>query len=248
MSTYDHSELATILSSLAVSMLTERSLTDSLRGLVRVAARLMPNCSGGSIAMLVDGRPTTVAFTDQVVLELDLVQYDLSEGPCLTAIGGEMIRVAHLAHDERFPHFAVGAADQRIQSTLSTPIRDGSGVIGTLNLYSRTVDGFDGHDEDTALVVVGEAAVVIAGSKLYASAANVRNRLQSDSDEASELAVAEGVLMTLYECSAAQARVLIERAADTTGTRLIDAARRVVESIAGTSSSATPGVLGSGAG
>ena len=231
MSTSDDSELTTILASLAVSLLTERSLTDNLRGLVRVAATLMPRCAGGSIAMLVDGEPTTVAFTDRVVLELDLVQYDRSEGPCLTALGGETIRVAHLQHDERFPHFAIGAADQRILSTLSTPIRNDAHVIGTLNLYSRTANGFDLRDEETALVIVAEAATAIATSKLFTSATTERNRLQADSDESSQMAVAEGVLMSLYECSAAQARGLIENAAGTTGTRLVDAARRIVDSI-----------------
>ena len=67
------------------------SLTNSLRGrngvkhplqpIVRLDTQLIDGCSGESIALLVEGEPTSVAVTDRVTLEVDLVQYDNNEGP-----------------------------------------------------------------------------------------------------------------------------------------------------------------------
>jgi GAF domain-containing protein len=227
----DESKLASILTTVAVSLLTEPSLTERLRSLVRIAARLMPQCAGGSIAMLVDGRPTTLTFTDRIVLEVDLVRYDCGDGPRAIGTGSDTIRVAHLMQDERFPHFAIGAADQRILSTMSTPIRDAGHVVGTLDLYCRTLAGFNRADEDVALVIVAEAATIITASRVYAKADSARASIQADSDECAAMALAEGILMALYECSVHQATSLIKSAAQTTGSRLIDAARRIAQAI-----------------
>ena len=60
-------------------------------------------------------------MTDRVALQMDLVQYDNNEGPCITALTGETIRIGFAPTDQRFPHFAVGAADRRVLSVLSTP-------------------------------------------------------------------------------------------------------------------------------
>src|SRR4051812_46995549 len=113
--------LAAVLTDLAIAIFTDQSLKADLERLTRVACRLVPNCSGASVSMLVEGSPTTVAMTDRVTLELDLVQYDGGEGPCLSALGGEAIRVGFIPEDERFPHFAVGASDRRGVSAVSTP-------------------------------------------------------------------------------------------------------------------------------
>ncbi len=130
-------ELQAALAELALAVFTSHVLTESLDRLLGLACRLIPACASGSIAMLVDGQPTTTAVTDHVAFELDVVQYEAADGPCLTALGGRTVRFGILDETERFPHFAIGAADRRIRSVLSTPIRHGGGIIGTLNLYSR---------------------------------------------------------------------------------------------------------------
>jgi len=53
-------------------------------------------------------KPSSVAITDHVALELDLAQYTNDDGPSITALAGSTIRVGCLPDDERFPHFAIG--------------------------------------------------------------------------------------------------------------------------------------------
>ena len=100
--------LEAILHALARHLLTERSLRDDLERILGLAGDSIPPCAAGSIALLVDGQPITVAVNEQLAWELDLAQYESREGPCLEALHGEPIRVDDLDVDARFAHFSRG--------------------------------------------------------------------------------------------------------------------------------------------
>lgn len=231
MSTPDDLRLSEALTSLAVALLNDKTLKGSLERLARVACRIIPTCSGASISMLVEGEASTVATTDKVALELDLAQYDGDDGPCVKALGGEMIRVGYIPADERFPHFARGAADRRVLSVLSTPAIDHGNVVGSLNLYSRRADGFDDEAEAVALVIAAEIAHALVRSAVLGTARATRDQLQEEHDEHVLVSRAQGVLMALHECSAAQADDLIRNAADHNGERLIATAERILSTV-----------------
>ena len=235
-------QLSQLLTSLAVALLNDTSLKADLERLSRVTCRLIERCSGASISMLVEGEPTTVAVTDRVSLELDLVQYDGGDGPCIAALGGEMIRIGYLATDQRFPHFARGAADRRVQSVLSTPAIDHGQVVGSLNVYSHDVDAFDDRSQDTALVMAAEVSHALIRSAMLGTARTTRDRLQEQHDEATLVSQAEGVLMALHDCSVAQARDLIRNAAQSNGERLLATAQRILATVRDdTEATASPG-------
>jgi GAF domain-containing protein len=228
----DQEELALTLTKLAVAVLREKSLADDLRRLTRLTARLISRSTAVSIALLVDGEPTTVAVSDRVALEVDLVQYDNSEGPCLLALQGNSVRVAHLPTDERFPHFAIGAADQRIQSVLSTPIFYDNRVIGTINTYSRVEQAFSDADADMAAIVATAAANAIAKTELLGTVQTIRDQLQAEFDEAAVVAQAQGILMAIQQCSAAQAEGIVRLAAEQNTETLIEVALRIIQAAA----------------
>jgi GAF domain-containing protein len=118
-------------------------------------------------------------MTDRVTLQFDLVQYDAGDGPCVAALGGEMIRIGYLAADERFPRFARGAADRPVQSVLSTPAIDHGHVVGSLNPYSHDVDAFDDQTQDIALVMAAEVAHALVRSAVLSTARTTREQLQA---------------------------------------------------------------------
>jgi GAF domain-containing protein len=223
--------LSGVLTSLAVALLNDNTLKADLERVTRVACRLVEHCSGASVSMLVEGEPSTVAVTDRVALELDVVQYEAGDGPCVAALGGEVIRIGFLAADERFPHFAHGAADRRVQSVLSTPAIDHGQVVGSLNLYSHQVDAFDDRARDTALVMAAEVAHAVVRSVVLGKARTTRDRMQEQHDESALVAQAQGVLMALQECSLAQAEDLLRNAADSNGERLRITAERILAAV-----------------
>jgi len=227
----DEVRLSSVLTSLAVKLLNDTSLKADLERLAGVTCRLIETSSGASVSMLVEGEPTTVAVTDRVSLQLDVMQYEAGDGPCLTALGGEMIRIGFLAADERFPHFAQGAADRRVQGVLSTPAIDHGQVVGSLNVYSHHVDAFDDRAHDTALVMAAEIAHAVVRSATLATARTTRDRLQEQHDESVLVSRAQGVLIALHDCSVAQATDLIRNAADSNGERLVTTAERILETV-----------------
>jgi GAF domain-containing protein len=181
--------------------------------------------------MLVDGEPASVAVTDHVALELDMVQYRNDDGPCIAALGGEAVRIGFLPRDERFPHFAVGAADRRVLSVLSTPAIDHGEVVGSLNVYSRSQEAFDEHDRQTGLVMAGEIASALVKSAVLSDATELRERLQERHDTTLMVARAQGVMMAVQDCSAAQADDLIRAAAADNREPIIRTAERIVASV-----------------
>jgi GAF domain-containing protein len=224
----DDAVLTHILARIAATLVGDRTLEDDLERLVRLVTDTVPGCSGASVALLVQGEPRTVAASDRVTVEADLVQYRTGEGPCLAALDGHAIRVGLVGADERFPHFAVGAADLRVQSVLSVPATYGDQVVGTLNMYAGVPEAFDGDAEDLGRVFAAEVGAVVASSRLYRDLERASQQLQEQQDERAVVSVAQGVLMSLYEVSAGQALALIQGAADANTEAVLDAARRIL--------------------
>ncbi len=219
------------LTTLSLALFTEKSLKADLERLVQLAPRLIPTCSGASVSIVIEGEPTSAAVTDHVTFEVDAVQYDNSEGPCLAALGGDVIRVWFVPTDERFPHFAIGAADRRVLSVLSTPIIDHGTVLGTLNLYSQQREGFDVDAERIAAVLAAEAAAGIVKSSFITRARITRDSLQREHDEQTMFARAQGVLMAVHDCNAAQAANLIKNAAMDQNETIVSTAERILANV-----------------
>jgi transcriptional regulator with GAF, ATPase, and Fis domain len=148
--------------------------------------------------------------------------------PCITALSGSVIRVGFIADDERFPHFAAGAADRRVVSVLSIPMVSGTAVLGTLNLYSEERDAFDDRSEELGRIFCEEAAMILGQSELVSEAEALRRRLQEEHDDDSRISTAQGVLMGVHGLSAEQALAMIHSASDANGEPLLDAAQRII--------------------
>jgi len=223
--------LTDALARLAIALFSDTTLRSDLERLCRVTCRLLANCSGASVSMLIDGRPTTVAVTDRVTLEMDMVQYEDDNGPCIAALGGDTVRIGFIPGDDTFPHFATGAADRRVLSVLSSPAIDHGAVVGSLNLYSRVSEAFDDEDQATALIMAAEVAQALVKSSVLTTGRSVRDQLQEQHDEATLVARAQGVLVALQDCSTAQAADLIRNAAAHNAEPLISTAERIIASV-----------------
>src|SRR3954469_10809761 len=88
---------------------TERTLGVALASIAEAATRSVPGCDTATIAISINGRPATAAMSGIVALELDLVQYDTDNGPCLTTFrSASALRLDLYEQGEDFPHFASG--------------------------------------------------------------------------------------------------------------------------------------------
>src|SRR6478735_12480165 len=87
---------------------TQRTLGGTLAGIAEAATDSVPGCDAATIAISIGGRPATAAMTATVALELDMVQYEHDDGPCLTTFHtASALRIDLYEHGETFPHIAI---------------------------------------------------------------------------------------------------------------------------------------------
>lgn len=221
--------LARAVAELSSLVLGENDLQAGLRHLAEAARDAVPGCDDASITLIIQGTPTTPAASTGMAVEVDLLQYEHREGPCLDAMSKRrLVRVDVLADDERYSHLAPGAVERGVASILSSPLEAGDEVLGALNLYSFSAHAFDETSEDAALPLTREAARVIAGSRVY----ELTRKLAQDMEQALEtrelIGQAMGVLMTRHNIGPKQASELLGRACEQEGRRVRDVAEDMV--------------------
>ena len=118
-----------------------RSSTDvvdaALRLVTALAASTVQNADGVSVTLERHGRLMTVAASDDAVKAMDGHQYDMGEGPCLSAkADGRWYHIESLAEETRWPKFVPLALEQGIHSILSSPLMTKERPQGALNIYS----------------------------------------------------------------------------------------------------------------
>jgi GAF domain-containing protein len=208
---------------------TQRSLPAKLETVVAIAKRTVPNCHAAGVCLMVDGEPTTAAVTDHLAVEIDLVQYDTGEGPCLAAIeGSNVIRIDVLDQDDRFDHFAPGALAHDVNSILSIPLVARDRTVGALNMYSRSVNAFDAESQAAVQPLAEYAAEVISTSPLYAYSLDMVDGLVESLEDQGVIAQAVGVLMATEQQSLAEATDRLRSLALNGGESMRTAADRVI--------------------
>jgi NarL family two-component system response regulator LiaR len=151
---------------------TDEDVALQLRRSTARAQAVVPRCVGLSLASALGDYPLTLAATSDDIAVLDAAQY-LSGGPCVDAAQAATALLCteeQLADMPGWRRFAAATAAAGVASTLSLPITDTRGLVGTVNLYASTRDAFEGHDEALARVFEGWAATAIGRGHVAAAA------------------------------------------------------------------------------
>ena len=169
------------------------------------------------------GRPESVAVTDPAARRCDDWQYELDEGPCLSAIAeDETYLIDDVARDPRWPRWGPRAAEVGAGSILSIRLADDDAALGALNLYSREPHGWDADSVDLALVFASHAATAVSNTQLVSG-------LQTALQSRHLIGVAQGILMAQYDMGLETAFEVLRRYSSHTNVKLRDVAQRVVE-------------------
>lgn len=222
-------DLVNTLQQLAEVLQSQRTLGAALASIAESATISVPGCDAASIAISIAGRPATAAVTAKVALELDMVQYDTQDGPCLTSFHSmSTIRVDLVDQHDAFPDFAQAARRKGFRGVLSVPATWGDEVVATLNLYSRG-GPFDESAESVALVLAAQVAIAVSRSPEFAAARGVVEQAQRDADDDAEVNVATGLLMVNESCTAEQAEGLLRHAAYHDDRTVLEIAQRIIQ-------------------
>jgi GAF domain-containing protein len=231
------------LSRVARLLKTQRTLPAQLEAVVDIVKRSVPSCDAAGIVLLVDGEPTSIAVTDRLTIEIDLVQYETGEGPCLSALhNGDFVRIDILEKDSQFTRFAPGALDLGLRSVLSTPLDANGRTVGALNMYSTLANAFDDRTVDAVRPIAEYAGHAIGSSPLYAYSLDMVDGLVEDLESRAIIEQATGVLMANQEKTSGDALDQLRDLAMQSGESMRTVAEWVIdERPTGAVDSLTPG-------
>lgn len=125
----------------------------------------LPVSGVGVALMTVDGPSGVVlAATDERARQLEELQFELGEGPCVEASGGGrpvLVADVTVAGSPRWPRFGVAVLDAGVHAVFAFPLRVGAIRVGVLDLYRDTPGTLSGPDLVEALAFADAATVVV---------------------------------------------------------------------------------------
>jgi GAF domain-containing protein len=216
--------VATALAHASESINDSRTYEETLDAIVHATRTSLPEFGHVSISLRRrDGAFETAAGTDQLVWELDGVQYDLGEGPCVEAVEHEPVVVVRLHHEQRWPEYVAAAAARGVRSQVAVRLFSSNRHIAGLNLYSTEHDEVDQASVATARLFATHAAIILGH-------AQQEDQLNHALESRKLIGQAIGILMERYQIDADRAFQFLMRASSTSNIKLRDVADEVVTS------------------
>lgn len=212
--TLDDSER--VFGSLPRELAVPEDVNEVLRIVVEAAVLEVDAATAAGITWITKQGFTTPAFTSDLVMEIDKIQYAAGEGPCVMAASEELavVRADDLATDERWPIFGERAVALGVRSMVSFQLyADRDGTTGALNLYSPIPNVFS----DDAVNVGG---LIAAHAALASAAATKTTNLRAALHNRDVIGMAKGILMDRYKVTPSQAFALLAAASQRTGVKL----------------------------
>jgi anti-anti-sigma factor len=161
--------VASTLATLTRTLLGRSTVAAVLQGISDAAVELVPGVHAASVTLRDPaGDFHTPVSSGEIALELDHLQYQLGEGPCVEAARSAGLAVAvseNLTTDEAWPRFGPAAVEHGVRAIMSTallPDRNPSTLAGALNLYSRQAGAVSDLDQDLALLLADHASLALA--------------------------------------------------------------------------------------
>lgn len=202
--------------------LTPADLDETLASITAAAVEVLPDVRYASITIKhADGRLETAAPTDDLILDLDAVQYDLREGPCYEA-ATETVHVngPDLATDPRWPRYAAVAVAAGVHAQAGIRLFDADKSNGALNLYSNHQGAFQELD-DMGELFTHHAATAIEYAR---EITQLRQAVQTRQ----VIGQAVGIVMHQYRLDDARAFAFLTRMSTTSNTKLRLVAEQVI--------------------
>ncbi len=199
------------------SLLDATTVAEVLCKVVEATHGIVPGADLVSITLRgPDGSFHTPVETEPIAADLDQVQYNTGEGPCVLAAepaGPGHALSGDLATEPAWPTFGPAAASHGFHAVLATtlPAAQPPHLSGALNIYSRRRHAFDDHAKDLALLLATHASLALANTHALTTAELRQIQLQEAIDTRDVIGQAKGILMQRRGCTADEAFALLRR-------------------------------------
>ena len=195
--------------------------------IVSAATRLVDGCDHASLMLRRGSTFITVAASDDVARQVDSLENQLGEGPCLDAIEDETVyHDSNLLDGSPWPRLAERVlAETPVRGMAGFRLRAAEEKHGALNLFSDTPGGLTADAVDQGIVLASFTTVALRAYHDRRTAETLRDGLRSNR----EIGKAVGLLMAFHQISDDDAFGMLRKASQDMNIKLAEVARQVVE-------------------
>jgi GAF domain-containing protein len=207
-------ELSSMFARASGLLLTEQIVGPAIAKLAWAAQESLPGSSGAGATLIdVEGRATSMASTNSLVEQADRLQYELGEGPCLTAwAGAAPVRIDDASRESRWPAWSKASSRLGLLSCLSVPLllpeesgTGGAEALGALKVYADRPHAFHEHSEHVLTLLAGPAALMLSNIQAREQAEQLSDSLKAALHSRSVIDMAKGILMERLSVSEREA-------------------------------------------
>ena len=190
-------ELATVFARMSGMLLSDETVATVISTVTSLAAEALPATVGAGVT-LVDGRgrKRTAGASTTMAAQADALQYELDEGPCLSAWAERRVfRIDEVATETRWPAWTRSVRDLELRAALSAPLVAGLECLGAMKVYARDPDVYDERSEHLLTMFAAHAAPLLANVQSIDSARRLSDDLKDALRSRDVIGMAKGVLM-----------------------------------------------------
>src|SRR3954454_17628464 len=130
-------EFSAALSHLAGLVLSRETVDTGVALVTTLAETAIAGTAGAGVTIVDEQGRRSKAASNEIVEQADALQYELDEGPCLTAWRTrQLVRVDDTGTDPRFPRWSAPVGRRGVRSVLSVPLVVDDETLGAIKVYS----------------------------------------------------------------------------------------------------------------
>ncbi len=196
---------------------------DLLNGVTGAAVDLIEGADCADVLLVSESNDfQSLAATRQLAIDVDGIQEQFHEGPCLDAADGEaLVRCDDLQGDPRWPRFAKGAVAVGVHAMMSFQLYTHDKRKGALNLFGQKPGVFDAKDQAVGAMLAAHAATALI-------AHDRERQFQSALSSRDAIGQAKGMIMERFAVDATRAFDLLKKLSQDSNTPLVDIAAGLV--------------------
>jgi hypothetical protein len=223
-------DLLTTFSALAEVVYSGESYDSVYDSLCRSTVEFVDGCDHASVMLRRNGRVQTVGASDDLARQIDQLEREMGQGPCLDAID-ESEPDQHICPDlardsSKWPELAATLLERtQVRGMAGFRIRQDGQKVGALNVFSDTAGALSQHSLDQAIMLTSFASVTLAALDRGEEASTLRRGLESNR----EIGKAIGLLMALHDIDDDRAFAMLSKVSQEMNIKLAQVASQVID-------------------
>jgi GAF domain-containing protein len=207
-------------------------LDEALRQIVEATHQLFAVDGAGLMLVDPDQLLRNISVSDQRVHDLEELQIEHGEGPCVEAFEDKtLIDTDDLAAEARWPKFSPAAVNRGLRAVLASPIPYNQHAIGVVVVFSAKVHPWSPEGELALVAFTDLAALTIANTMQSEERGELAGQLQRALDARVVIEQAKGALVAREGLSEREAFERLRRQARSQRRRVVEVAAEIMDAI-----------------